>query len=178
MKTVQKILMLFTVVIALAGCTSLRTASDFDKKASFSNYRTFDFYDKGISRLKLNDLDKRRLLGAVETEMVAKGFTKSNKPDVLVNLVVVARETTDIYNYGPGWGMGWGWRSPYWGFGAQPMVNQYMECTIIIDLLDPNQKKLVWHGQGAGFDLDNYRNREERMQKGVSEILAQYPPKQ
>lgn len=176
MRTTQKLLMLFAVaVMALSACTTLRTASDYDKKVSFSNYKTYNFYDKGIARLKLNDLDKRRMLSAVDAAMAAKGFTKSENADLLVNLVVVARERIDAY--GPGFygGWGWGWRSPYWG-GGMSYIDQYIEGTIIIDFLDPKTKTLVWHGRGSGFNLDNFRKREERMNTGVKEILGQYPP--
>jgi len=178
MKTTKRILMLLTVVLALAGCSTLRTASDYDKTADLNSYKTYNFYDKGIARVKLNNLDKRRLMAAVETEMNAKGFTKSAKPDMLVNLVVVAREKTDIYGpaYYGGWGWGWrgGWGSPFWG--GPNYVNQYIEGTIIIDFLDPAKKILFWHGQGSGFNLDNFSKREERLNTGVKEILAQYPP--
>eukprot|EP01012_Entosiphon_sulcatum_P006114 TRINITY_DN12851_c0_g1_i1.p1 TRINITY_DN12851_c0_g1~~TRINITY_DN12851_c0_g1_i1.p1 ORF type:complete len:183 (+),score=22.46 TRINITY_DN12851_c0_g1_i1:118-666(+) len=175
MKTAQKLLMLFTVVLALAGCTTLRTASDYDKDVDLSGYKTYNFYDKGIERVKLNNLDKRRLLAAVEAEMNAKGFTKSAKPDLLVNLVVVAREKTDVYGpaYYGGWGWGWGgWRG---GWGGGTYVNQYIDGTIIIDFLDPAKKILFWHGQGSGFNLDNFNKREQRLYTGVKEILAQYP---
>lgn len=178
MKTTHKLLMLFTIVMALASCTTLRTASDYDKKVDFSGYKTFNFYDKGLARIRLNNLDKRRLMAAVESDLLAKGFTKSVKPDLLVNLVVVARERTEVYGpgfYGPGWGWGWGWRSAYWG-GGSSYVNQYMEGTIIVDFLDPRSKTLVWHGRGTGFNLDSFNKREERMNTGVKEILAQYPP--
>lgn len=177
MKTVKKILMLFTIGIALAACSSLRTVSDYDKNVDFSIYKTYNFYDKGMDRLRLNNLDKRRLMGAVEAEMNAKGFTKSDQPDLLVNLVVVARERADIYGPGfyGGWGWGGGWGSPFWG-GGHGYVNQYVEGTIIIDFLDPAKKILFWHGRGAGFNLDNFSKREERLQTGVREILGQYPP--
>jgi len=183
MKTFKTLLMLFTVVLALSGCSSLRTASDYDKNVDFSTYKTYNFYDKGIARVRLNNLDKRRLMAAVEAEMNAKGFVKADKPNLLVNLVVVAREKTDVYGpayYGGwGWGGGWGWRggwgSPFWG-GGPSYVNQYIEGTIIIDFLDPAKKILFWHGRGSGFNLDNLNKREERLYTGVREILAQYPP--
>ena len=180
MKTFQKLLMLFTVVLALAGCSTLRTASDYDKNVDLNSYKTYNFYDKGIARVKLNNLDKRRLMAAVEAEMNAKGFTKAGKPDLLVNLVVVAREKTDVYGpayYGGwGWGGGGGWRGGWGGWGGPSYVNQYIEGTIIIDFLDPAKKILFWHGQGSGFNLDNFSKREQRLYTGVKEILAQYPP--
>ena len=167
MKTFKTLLMLYTVVLALTGCSSLRTASDYDKNVDFSTYKTYNFYDKGIERVRLNNLDKRRLMAAVEAEMNAKGFVKADKPSMLVNLVVVGREKTDVYNSGFG---GWGWG------GGPTYVNQYIEGTIIIDFLDPDKKILFWHGRGSGFNLDNLNKREERLYTGVREILAQYPP--
>ncbi|UKT62355.1 DUF4136 domain-containing protein [Pedobacter mucosus] len=186
MKTIKNLLALLTVVLALSGCSTLRTASDFDKDVDLKSYKTYNLYNKGIDRVRLNNLDKRRLVAAVETEMLAKGFTKSDKPDLLVNLVVIAREKTDVYGpgyYGGwGWGGGWGWRggwgggwgSPFWG-GGQSYVNQYIEGTIIIDFLDPAKKILFWHGRGSGFNLDSFSKREERLYTGVKEILSQYP---
>lgn len=180
MKATKKLLVLFLVGVVLAGCSSLQTVSDYDKNVDFSKYKTYNFYEKGLEKLRLNNLDKRRLMAAVETDMNANGFSKSTQPDLLINLVVVARERVDHYGpgfYGPGfydgWAMGWGW--PYWG-GGRNYVNQYQEGTIIIDFLDPAKKILVWHGRGAGFNLDNFSKREERFQAGVNEILALYPP--
>jgi len=176
MKTTQRLLMLFIVVMAFASCTTLRTVSDFDKNIDFRGYKTYNFYDKGIARLKLNDLDKRRMLSAIESEMHAKGFIRAEKPDLLVNLVVVERERNEMYNYGSRY-YGHGWGYPFWGLGMNYYVNQYKEGKIIIDFLDPKQKKIIWHGLGDGFNLDNYNKREERMRAGVKEILAPYPPK-
>lgn len=175
MNKLKPLLLLFLVGILLAGCSTLQTVSDYDKGTDFKPYKSFSFYDKGLERLRLNDLDKRRLMAAVETTLNQKEFTKSDNPDFLVNLVVVARERVD--HYGPGfyggWGFGWGW--PFWG-GGRNYVNEYKEGTIIIDFLDPVKKSLFWHGKGAGFNLDSYHKRTERLQKGVDEILAQYPP--
>lgn len=181
MKTVKKLVMLFLVGIVFTGCSTLQTVSDYDKNVDFSGYKTYGFYDKGLEKLRLNNLDKRRLMAAVESEMNAKGFSKSSTPDLLVNLVVVAKERADYYSpgfYGGwGWGRGLGWGSPFWG-GGPGYVNEYREGTIIIDFLDPGKKILFWHGRGAGFNLDNFNKREERLQTGVREILAQYPPNQ
>ena len=181
MKTLKTLLMLFTVGIVFGCSTTLQTVADYDKGVDFSRYKTYSFYDKGLEKIRLNNLDKRRLMAAVETELSAKGFTKADKPDFLVNLVVVSREAANHYgpNYYGGWGWGrgwgWGWGSPFFG-GNTGYVDTYREGTIIIDFLDPGNKTLFWHGRGAGFNLDNFRKREERLHAGVSEILRQYPP--
>lgn len=177
MRILKKLVMLFAVGMVFGCSATLHTVSDYDKNVDFNKYKTYGFYDKGLEKIRLNNLDKRRLMAAVETELNGKGFTKADKPDFLVNLVVVARERVD-YNY-PGfygrWGWGRGWGHPFWG-GGYGYVNQYTDGTIIIDFLDPEKKILFWHGRGSGFNLDSFNKREERLQVGVSEILAQYPP--
>lgn len=164
-------------LLFITGCASLNVVSDFDREADFKSYKTYGFYEKGLAKITVNDLDRKRLMRAVDAEMLAKGFSKADKnPDLWVNLVVVKRERVDVYNNGF---MGpWGWRAwgwgPYWG---GPMnYDRYEEGTIIIDFLDPKTKMHIWHGRGMGFNLDNFKNRDERINEGVKEILAQYPP--
>lgn len=181
MNMMKRLGSVLVVVLLLAACTTtLRVASDFDKEGNFKNYKTYNFYDKGLEKLAVNGLDKKRMMAAVDAEMLAKGFTKADKPDLFVNLIVVKRERTDVYanGFGGPWGWrggwGWGW-GPGWG-GGMYNVDRYEEGTFIIDFLDPKTKMHVWHGRGSGFNLDNFKNREERIAVGVKEILAQYPP--
>lgn len=180
MNSLKKIGGFLVVAVLLSACTSLRVASDFDKDVDFKNYKTYNFYEKGLEKLEVNGLDKKRIMAAVDTEMQAKGFTKTANPDLFVNLVVMKRERTDVYDngfYSPwGWRGGWGWGwGPYWG-GGMRSFDRYQEGLFIIDFLDPKTKMHVWHGRGDGFNLDSFKNREERINEGVKEILAQYPP--
>lgn len=180
MNSLKKLGGFLVVAVLLSACTSLRVASDFDKDVDFKNYKTYNFYEKGLEKLEVNGLDKKRMMAAVDTEMQAKGFTKTTNPDLFVNLVVMKRERTDVYDngfYSPwGWRGGWGWGwGPYWGVGMRSF-DRYQEGLFIIDFLDPKTKMHVWHGRGDGFNLDSFKNREERINEGVKEILAQYPP--
>jgi len=180
MNSIKKWGSFLVVVMLLGACTSLRVASDFDKDANFKSYKTYNFYEKGLEKLEVNGLDKKRMMAAVDAEMQAKGFTKAAKPDLFVNLIVVKRERTDVYDngfYSPwGWRGGWGWGwGPFWG-GGMRTIDRYQEGLFVIDFLDPKTKMHVWHGRGDGFNLDSFKNREERINEGVKEILAQYPP--
>lgn len=178
MNSLKKLGGFLVVAVLLSACTSLRVASDFDKEVDFKNYKTYNFYEKGLEKLEVNGLDKKRMMAAVDREMQAKGFTRADKPDLFVNLVVMKRERTDVYDngfYSPwAWRGGWGW-GPFWGVGMRS-VDRYQEGLFIIDFLDPKTKMHVWHGRGDGFNLDSFKNREERINEGVKEILAQYPP--
>ena len=97
--------LLLAVVALLSACSSVRVASDYDQSADFTNYKTFAFFKPGIDKAEISDLDKKRILRAIETEMLAKGFVKSDNPSMLVSIFTTAQERVDVYNnYGWGWG--------------------------------------------------------------------------
>ncbi|MGB5819861.1 MAG: DUF4136 domain-containing protein, partial [Saonia sp.] len=106
----MKNIKLFTVPILallfLSSCSSVRVLSDYDKDANFNTYKTYAFYKTGIDQAQISDLDKKRILKAIDTEMSSRGFVKSNNPDLLVSIFTKEREQVDVYNNNFGWGWG------------------------------------------------------------------------
>jgi len=175
MKNIIKFLPVMLLFVAVTSCVSVRVASDYDRNANFNDYKSFAFYKPGIDKAEINDLDKRRILRAIETEMLAKGFTKSENPDMLVSIFTKSREKINVYNdgYGP-YGYGWGWYPWYWGgYGT---VSRTTEGVLYIDLIDANKKELVWQGQGTGYLSHDMNKKEERIKEFVAKILEKYPP--
>ena len=83
----MKILVLpVLLVLILSSCTSVQVLSDYDKAANFNEYKSFAFYKTGIDKAQISDLDKKRILRAIETEMGSRGFVKSDSPDILVSI--------------------------------------------------------------------------------------------
>ena len=169
----MKLLKLFSLVLALAlfSCTSVRVAADYDKEANFGAYKTFAFYKPGIDKVKISDLDKKRILRAIEKEMLAKGFTKSESPDIMVNIFTKTRENVNVYR-NVGFGYGWG---PWYG-GYNQNVSRDTQGTLYIDFIDAKDKQLVWQGTGQGYLTHNQNRKDERITTFVSKILERYPP--
>lgn len=167
----KKCIALFVVSLMLLSCSSVRVYQDFDTKSNFNNYKTYAFYKNGIDKVEISDLDKRRILYAIEENMAAKGFTKSTTPDVLVSFFTKEKERVNVYNNN-GWGMGFGWG---WGMN-QPMVSTNTEGTLFIDFIDANKKELIWQGEGIGNLPKGAAKKEEAINKFVAKILMQYPP--
>ena len=84
---------------------------------------------------EISDLDKKRILRAIEAEMLSKGFTKSDDPDLLVSIFTKTKENINIYNNPYGYGYGWGWHPYYWRTGHNT-VSSTTEGTLYIDLID------------------------------------------
>ena len=179
MKHLLKTLPLLVILFVVTSCTSVRVAADYDKNANFATYKTFAFFKTGIDKAEISDLDKRRILRAIEAEMLAKGFTKSENPDLLISLFTKSNQRVDVYNNSWGYG-GWGWGGfgPGWGWGwnQQPNVTTRTEGVLYIDLIDANKKELVWQGMGTGYLTQNMEKKEERIKEFVSKIMEKYPP--
>ncbi len=165
------------LLFVFTSCVSVRVSTDYDRDASFGEYSSFAFYKPGIDQAEISDLDKKRILRAIETEFTAKGMTKSQSPDLLISIFTKERERLDVYNnLGWGWGWGWGW-NPWWGGGFGNTVSSTIEGTLYIDLIDAKTKELVWQGMGtANLVTRNMEKKEERIREIVREIAAQYPP--
>ncbi|WP_372794754.1 DUF4136 domain-containing protein [Lutibacter sp.] len=162
------------LLFLVASCSSVRVTTDYDTSVDFTKYKTFAFYKKGIDKVEISDLDKKRILKAVESELLAKGFTKSENPDVLVNIFTKSRQKVDVYNNN----MYYGWHPWYYGPNFGTHISQYTEGTLFIDLIDANKKELAWQGIGSGAlnTTGNISKKEERINEFVAEIMAKYPP--
>ena len=170
----------FLILLFMGSCTSVRVLSDYDREADFNTYKTYAFYKTGIDKAEISDLDKKRILRAIESEMNAKGLVKSNDPDILLSIFTKERQQVDIYNnYWGGGYHGWGWNPYFWGgHYAGNNVSSKTEGSLYIDIIDAKDKQLVWQGRGVG-SLDNIRNiekKEIRIKEFVAEILKAYPP--
>ncbi|WP_026753905.1 DUF4136 domain-containing protein [Sediminibacter sp. Hel_I_10] len=191
MKKILKLFPLLMIMMVITSCSSVRVATDYDKKVAFDQYKTFAFYKTGIDKAEISDLDKRRILRAIEAELLAKGYTKSDNPDMLVSIFTKAQTRVDVYQNNWGWGGfgGWGWGGfggwgyggfgPGWGMGwNQPSVSTSNEGTLFIDLIDAEKKELVWQGSGMGNLPTKMEKKEAKIKEFVGKMLESYPPQQ
>ena len=172
---ISRLLPLLALTMVFTACSSVRVATDYDTEANFSQYSSFAFYKPGIDQAQISDLDKKRILRAIEAELGAKGMVKSQSPDILVSIFTKERERVDVYNNNFGWG--WGW-NPWWfgGVGGST-VSRSTEGSLYIDLIDAKSNDLIWQGIGtSNLETRNIEKKEERIREIVAEVLAQYPP--
>lgn len=173
MKTIKLLSLLFVATL-VTSCATVQVNADYDKKANFDSYKTYAYLKSGVDQAQISDLDKKRILYAIDEVMAAKGFTKTTNPDILVSIFTKESERVDVYNNaGFSWGVGWG--GPYWGVGYNS-TSTTPEGTLFIDFVDAKSKELVWQGQGTGYLTENAEKKDERFMEFVSKILGQYPP--
>ncbi len=176
MKVLKITPVLLLLAVLVTSCSSVQVASDYDREINFNQYQSYAFFKPGIDKAEISDLDKKRILRAIESEMEAKGFTKSDNPDLLVSIFTKTNENINIYqNNMMGWGYGWGWHPWYWGSGYNT-VNRTSEGTLYLDLIDAKDKELVWQGMGTAALAKDVNKKQERINEIVQKILEKYPP--
>jgi hypothetical protein len=175
MKAIKLLPVLLLFILESCG-SAVSVYSDFDKNVDFSQYKTYAFHRRGIDRVQISDLDKKRILYAIEIELDKKGMSKSETPDLLINIFTKEREHVDVNQYNSGWGYGWnyGWNPYLWG--GRTYVTTSTEGTLYIDLIDAKKKELVWQGEGVGYLTENRDRKEGQINEFVAKILEQYPP--
>tara|TARA_R110002124_G_C8974490_1_gene515730 strand:+ start:34522 stop:35094 length:573 start_codon:yes stop_codon:yes gene_type:complete len=163
------------VLLVFTSCSTVRVVSDYDKEAAFNEYNSFAFFKPGIDKAEISDLDKKRILRAIDAELSMKGMTKTSNPTLLVSIFTKERERVNVYQNN--FGMGWGW-NPWWYGGAYGnTVSRSTEGSLYIDLIDAKTNQLVWQGVGtANLITDDMEKKEERINEIVKEILNEYPP--
>jgi len=156
----------------LFSCSSVSVFTDHDSKVDFSKYKTYAYFKPGIDKVEISDLDKRRILKAIDFQLLGKSMMKSEIPDLLISINTTAKEKVyiDNMNYGS-----WGWNPWFWGPNFNS-ISSRTEGILYIDLIDAKTKQLVWQGKGKGGISEYMKNRDERIGTFVAEILQNYPP--
>lgn len=175
----KKIVLLIAFATILTSCNSIRVSSDYNEEINFTEFKTYAFSKSGIDKVEINDIDKKRILRAIDVELYNKGFRKSSiEPDFLINFFTKTNKKIDYYpsnNY-------YGYAVPYGGMGhyaSSWYLNSfsYNEGVLFIDIIDRNKNELVWQGIGKGYIYnDKPDNKNEKIKAMVNKILLQFPP--
>lgn len=191
MKYLVKSIWLLSIIF-LGACSSITVKSDFDKEADFSKYKTFEYFGWAEESDKiLNRFDKERIEQAFGDEFAKRGlkFVKENG-DMVVSLYIVVDQKTSTTAYtnhygGGGYGYGgMGWYGGYGGgYGGMGMgsssttysENDYLVGTLVVDVFDKAEKKMIWQSVGTKTVDDNPNTREKNSGKVAAAIMKPFP---
>jgi Domain of unknown function (DUF4136) len=174
------------VVAALALTPALAMAQkvsyDYDKTANFADYKTYAHKDgTKVGQPLIDD----RIAAAIDTEMAAKGLTKSDSnPDLYVVYHVAFDKQKDISTFSTGYGggygpYGWGWGGGWGGGTSTTQVRDILIGTLVVDMADAKKNQVAWRGM-AVKEVNTQANPEKRdksISNAMKKIFKNYPPK-
>lgn len=176
-------IMLVTAIAAL-GCAGPTVRTDFDPAVDFTTFHTFAFAgmtDVNQGGVLDNSLMRKRVEGVVGEQFSSKGLREvglNDNPDLLVHYWVGLKEKQELRSTGPAVGA-YGWRGAYgWGAGYSGVTTyEYTEGTLILDLVTPVKKELVWRASMVGTLEDSKEKNLQLLKEAVAKAFADFPPK-
>ena len=149
---------------------------------------------------------ERRIRATIQDELERRGFQRdtSGTPDFLVSYSIDSQSQAEISSYGVGYGYG-SYRGSYfydgsfgyaynrygfgfgypWGYGygtrfgvPAGYVREYIESTLVIDVVDARTGRHLWRGWATARLNRNPEPAElnEFVARGVEQILMRFPP--
>ena len=156
-------------ILIFIGCSSLQVSHDYDPAFNFNEQKTFVIVHH--NREGEDTLYNDRLLRALEADLVSKGYVKREKEDA--DLVFVfhtkVEDKTDIdtdYQM-----VGFGMYRYGGGMVATTSTYHYTKGTLIIDALNPKNKKIVW--RGIATDTLKERKTPEKRTEYINEVIQE-----
>jgi hypothetical protein len=176
MKTLLKLVVL---IFIFAACSTINVVLDYDPTQDFSLYKTYRWARiREINKqdvLNKNQFLRKRVQTAVDKTLMERGFEKLEEgdPDFVVFIHAGVEPRMNVYYHHPYY------YYPWWGpYGGYTSVSYYNQGTLVIDIVDNNEKELSWRGLGTGT-VQRYSDPEtlqEEIDFTVSKILENFPP--
>jgi hypothetical protein len=174
----------FLFIMLAGGCTTLPVDVDYDPSISFSGLRTFAFIPDPPAQSPAaqlhNGLVDGRVSRAIRQQLKARGFEE-----------VAADEANFLVSHHIGTERGFEVRTVqtahhysrrHWATSGVPhtSVHEYERGTLLIDILLPAERTLVWRGSASARlrERSNAAQREQRINDAVARILERFPPDQ
>jgi hypothetical protein len=179
---------LFSICVLCALIAHLAHAQkvkvDFDKNFDFSKvhryeWRTHPIFEKHPELRDQYSVAIQLVMNATNQELRKKGYQSTDEmPDVFLTFFVTAKDATRIYAdmIGPAGPYGWyGWYAPpVW---TVTRTEQYLEGTLLMDMVDANGKQLIWRASATDA-INDFHHRDENVDSAVKKIFKKFPPKQ
>ena len=172
MKTKNAFISFAMVALLASASFAQKVKTDYDRNASFSQYKTYSWEAVKTK----NELNIDRIKSAVDAQLTAKGFTQVPAGGSISLVAIEATKNQQtlntVYN---GMGGGWRWRGGFGG-GSTTYVENYKVGTLVLDVFDAQSKKLLWRGSASDTLSDKADKNIKNLNKGVQKMLKDFPP--
>jgi hypothetical protein len=173
-------------ILALTACASVDVRTVTSPDANLGALRTFNvmsnpkpsppYVQSTNDPMLVNSISNRALRTDLVKGFENRGYVLADNPDFAVAYYASTRQKLDVtyWDYGypfyPEWWDGAPDFAPY-----DPTVSQYTEGTVIVDVINPDTKELLWRGRGVATVSDEEAQYEQDLWKTVTAILEKFP---
>lgn len=174
-------LVFFSIFGLLGACAwqPPKPVVDYNPDYQFQDIHSFAFVDE--RSVSADSLMRERVQSAITAEFQGRGLqlVAETEADILVRFMVSTADKQRIHTYDHFYGGAYRcWRCGYPGYATEVQVVDYTEGTLILDIVDPAQKRAIWRAVSKGRVASNLSptERTERIQTVVNRMLVEFPP--
>lgn len=182
----KSILPLLAVLLLTACASSPRIQTMQAPGANFSDYRTFAFMDPmGTDKAGYASLISQQLIFSIRRELEMLGFEYTDDPDradILVNAnthldeKIRTHEVADPFMGPTYWDYRYGFYSSWPSYPTRTEVVQYSVGTLTVDLVDADERMMVWEGTARNEITEKTRrNAASAIDEAVAKMFEQFP---
>ncbi len=172
-------------LFSLSACSTLQVTTEYDHDANFENFRYYAWLAEPVlpenNQLIDNKILDEQIRISISKNMGNKGlqYQDSAKPNFLIGYHVAIDQKSSINSVNSNVGYEPAWSANAWR-GTTDLGQQYFEQgSIIIDIVNASTNELIWRAN-ASAEIDPYINTNTRLQridKAISKMLREFPPR-
>lgn len=163
-------------------CFAAKVKSDYDKTANFSTYKTYAW---GTNQTPTRQAADIVITGAVNHQLQSRGLQQSNDinhVDLIVRYTAAGDRDMNFGSADPTFAQVGGAPLPgstVWtsGFGGPTGGRFVKKGSLVIDIFDLQQHRLIWSSMAEGSVKDKTQEAIEQINKAVAEMFESYPAK-
>jgi len=170
----MKKLFILLLCAGVLSCSSVKTVFDYEKEVDFTKFKSYGLTENDLEEA-VGPVNQNRIISSLEEELIGKGLTKSDDPDLLVDVHIKSEQIVEA-NAASSVGYGSvGWQTA--NSGSYLQYDKYTEGSMFITMADNDSKIVVWQGVGTTIidDSATGEEREEKIREIVQGILSNYP---
>jgi len=170
--------LLMPVLLMLSGCSSMKVTTDWSESTDFDRFETFMYKDSDQNLSSANPLNHRRVVDAINREMIAEGFLEvAENPDVFVTYYAAIDEQIVLNSTNTGYSHGSRWYRGGVGMGTTTTTSSTVVTgTLVIDMLDAPANELIWRGRVSDTMSTNPDQVTDSINRGIAKVFGQFPP--
>jgi hypothetical protein len=173
----MRILILVCVAVFVSSCGTTFVDYDYDEKASFDTYKTYQYDFREPTGF--SEFDERRFIRFTDSVLETKGYTRTDYNSLSIKIQASEYETTSRNTLGVGFGGGGG-NVGVGVSGGVPIGGREQHQQITLEFYDMDHGgTLVWQAISES-DVKVKAKPEQRdayFKKLVEKIFKKYPPK-
>ena len=170
----MKRLFILFLSAGLLSCSPVKTVVNYDEEVDFTKFKSYSFTEDNLDAAVGHNY-RNKILSTVEKELIAKGLSKSEDPDLLVNVHIKTEQFVDVNAAST---VGYGkYELRTANSGAYLKYEKYTEGSMFIIMADNDTKIIIWQGVGTRMVEEGVtgEEREENITEIIQGIISKYP---